>query len=121
MPLVTITAADHHPQAWYRNVADIVNDVVIETLDFPADDRYQIIQALPADRIELQTRSGDVLILQLTMRSGRSDTAKQHFYRQVAEALGQKADIDPANIMIVITENKDADWSFGDGQAQFLA
>ncbi|GHC16802.1 putative tautomerase YolI [Kushneria pakistanensis] len=120
MPLVTITAADHYPQEWYRQVADIVNEVVIETLDFPVDDRYQIIQALPAERIELQTRSGDALILQLTMRSGRSSTAKQHFYKKVAETLEQKVDVDPANLMIVITENKDADWSFGDGKAQFL-
>ncbi|MGQ7244644.1 tautomerase family protein [Salinicola sp. V024] len=120
MPLVTITAADHHSREWYRQVADIVNKVVIETLDFPEDDRYQILQALPAERIELQARSGDVLILQLTMRSGRLDTAKQHFYRRVADTLEQEVGLDPSNLMIVITENRDADWSFGDGKAQFL-
>ncbi len=120
MPLVTITLPDHRPPAWRKTVADLVNAAVIETLDFPDDDRYQILQPLPAAQMELQDRPGDAVILQLTMRAGRSSRAKQAFYRRIADDLGRHAELDPANVMIVITENQDADWSFGDGKAQFL-
>lgn len=120
MPLVTISVPDHRPPQWRRQVADLVNAAVIETLDFPPDDRYQLIQALPAEQIELQNRR-DAVVLQLTMRAGRSAAAKQAFYRRVTGDLAQHADIAPADVMIVITENSDADWSFGHGEAQFLA
>ncbi|WP_275286582.1 tautomerase family protein [Halomonas elongata] len=121
MPLVTIRLPDHRPLPWRRKVADLVNAAVIETLDFPADDRYQLLQPLPAEDMELQQRNGDAVILQLTMRAGRSAEAKRAFYRRIADDLWQQAGIQPANVMIVITENHDADWSFGDGEAQFLA
>ncbi|EPC02038.1 hypothetical protein L861_20510 [Litchfieldella anticariensis FP35 = DSM 16096] len=120
MPLVTITLPDHRPILWRKKVADIVNAAVIETLDFPDDDRYQIIQALPVEQMELQKRHCDAVILQLTMRAGRSAEAKQAFYRRVVDDLAHQADIKPANVMIVITENSDADWSFSHGEAQFL-
>lgn len=120
MPLVTISLPDHRPLLWRKKVADLVNAAVIETLDFPADDRYQIIQPLPIEQMELQSRHCDAVILQLTMRTGRSPEAKQAFYRRIADDLARHADIKPANVMIVITENHDADWSFGHGEAQFL-
>ncbi|MHA3027176.1 tautomerase family protein [Chromohalobacter canadensis] len=120
MPLVTISVPDHRPVLWRKKVADIVNAAVIETLDFPPDDRYQLIQALPAEQIELQNRHRDSVVLQLTMRAGRDSHAKQAFYRRVVDDLAKHADIDPACIMIVITENADADWSFSNGEAQFL-
>lgn len=120
MPLVTISLPAHRPPSWRKQVADLVNAAVIDTLDFPADDRYQILQPLPAEQMELQQRDGDAVILQLTMRAGRSTAAKQAFYRRVADDLESRADVSPANVMIVITENRDADWSFGSGRAQFL-
>ncbi|GAB3338859.1 tautomerase family protein [Chromohalobacter beijerinckii] len=120
MPLVTISLPEHRPALWRKKVADIVNAAVIDTLDFPPDDRYQLIQALPAEQIELQSRNEDAVILQLTMRAGRGNQAKQAFYRRVVGDLARRADIKSANVMIVINENTDADWSFGDGEAQFL-
>ncbi|MGQ0332931.1 tautomerase family protein [Halomonas elongata] len=120
MPLVTISLPDHRPLAWRKTVADLVNTAVIETLDFPEDDRYQILHPLPAEAMELQRRDGDAVILQLTMRTGRPTAAKQAFYRRIADDLERQVGVDPANVMIVITENRDADWSFGSGVAQFL-
>ncbi|WP_040244653.1 tautomerase family protein [Chromohalobacter japonicus] len=120
MPLVTINLPDHRPASWRKKVANLVNVAVIETLDFPEDDRYQILQPLPADDMELQQRNGDAVILQLTMRAGRPPEAKQAFYQRIADDLSNQADINAANLMIVITENTNADWSFGDGGAQFL-
>lgn len=120
MPLVTITLPNHRPPAWRKTVADLVNAAVIETLDFPANDRYQLLQSLPAEDMELQQRNGDAVFLQLTMRAGRSSRAKQAFYRRIVDDLGHHVEVDPTNVMIVITENQDADWSFGHGEAQFL-
>ena len=52
--------------------------------------------------------------------SKSSSDAKQAFYRRITDDLARQADIAPANVMIVITENRDADWCFGHGEAPFL-
>jgi hypothetical protein len=56
----------------------------------------------------------------LIMRSGRAPEAKKAFYKKVVENLARDPGIDPANVLISIVENRDSDWSFRDGIAQFV-
>jgi hypothetical protein len=56
----------------------------------------------------------------LIMRSGRAPEAKRAFYKMVTENLKHNPGIDPANVLISIVENRDIDWSFRDGIAQFV-
>ncbi|MEX2516533.1 MAG: tautomerase family protein [Gammaproteobacteria bacterium] len=120
MPLVNISILKGKSAAYKKAVADAVNSSVIETMNFPDDDRYQIIhEHEPAD-LELQERTGDRVMMYLIMRSGRPDAAKQAFYARVVEKLAQDPGIEPANVLISIVENKDIDWSFRDGIAQFV-
>ena len=120
MPLVNIYLLKGKPAAYVKAVADGVNSAVIETMGFPADDRYQIIHEVASERLEYQGRTGDRVMMSLIMRGGRLDAAKKAFYRKVAENLGRDPGIDAANILITITENSDIDWSFRDGEAQFV-
>ena len=46
MPLVTISILKGKSPAYVKAVADGVNAAVIETMGFPADDRYQVIHEL---------------------------------------------------------------------------
>ncbi len=120
MPFVTISVLKGKSQEYINAVADSVNSAVIATMDFPADDRYQIIHQLDAGSLQLQNSSEDRLMMHLVMRAGRPDKAKQKFYQQVVLNLAQSPGIKPENVMITITENHDVDWSFKDGIAQFV-
>ena len=121
MPLVNISILKGKSQEYIKAVADGVNSAVIETMGFPADDRYHIISEHEPDCLELQTRTGDRVIMFLIMRSGRSEESKQAFYKKVVENLARDPGIDPANVMITIAENHAIDWSFRDGIAQFVS
>ncbi|ELY86444.1 tautomerase family protein [Natrialba taiwanensis] len=121
MPLVRISVLDRKDEGYRKTVADRVNEAVLETLDFPPDDRYQLIQGFSSQNFELQNREGDRIVLELTMRAGQAREDKQAFYARVAELLEQDPGIPPENVMIVITENGEEDWSFQDGVAQFIA
>ncbi|WP_323174086.1 tautomerase family protein [Natrialba sp. PRR66] len=121
MPLVRISVLDRKDEGYRKTVADRVNEAVLETLDFPPDDRYQLIQGFSSQDFELQNREGDRVVLELTMRAGQAREDKQAFYARVAELLEQDPGIPPENVMIVITENGEEDWSFQDGVAQFIA
>lgn len=120
MPLVNISILKGKSAAYKQAVADAVNSAVIETMGFPADDRYQIIHEHDAADLQLQERSGDRVMMYLIMRAGRSDESKQAFYARVVEKLADNPGIEPANVLITIVENHDVDWSFRDGVAQFM-
>ena len=120
MPLVTISILKGKSSEYIKAVGDSINSAVIETMGFPDDDRYQIIHQLDPECLQLQTRKGDRMMMHLVMRAGRSNKAKQAFYKKVVENLAESPGIDPANILITITENHDIDWSFRDGVAEFV-
>jgi phenylpyruvate tautomerase PptA (4-oxalocrotonate tautomerase family) len=120
MPLVNISILSGKPPEYVKAIGDSVNAAVIETMGFPMDDRYQIIHQLDPERLQLQDREGDRVIMHLVMRAGRSDESKQAFYKKVVENLVANPGIPPENVMITISENHDIDWSFRDGIAQFV-
>ena len=50
----------------------------------------------------------------------RSEEAKVSLYRALAQNLRERLGIEGNDLVVSITENGDADWSFGHGTAQFL-
>lgn len=120
MPLVTISILKGKSPEYIKAITDGVNDAAIETMGFPADDRYQIIHQLEPECLQLQSREGDRVMMHLVMRAGRSNKSKQAFYKRVVENLEVNPGIPVNNVMITITENHDVDWSFRDGVAQFV-
>jgi phenylpyruvate tautomerase PptA (4-oxalocrotonate tautomerase family) len=120
MPLVNISILKGKSPEYINAVANGINSAVIETMGFPADDRYQIIHQVDPNCLQLQTREGDRVMMHLVMRAGRSNKSKQAFYKKVVENLAANPGIPPTNVLITITENHDIDWSFRDGVAQFV-
>ncbi len=120
MPLVNISILKGKSPEYIKAVSDGVNSAVIETMGFPADDRYQIVHELDPQCLQMQDRDADRVMMFLIMRAGRSDESKQAFYARVVENLARDPGIPPGNVLISIVENHDIDWSFGDGIAQFM-
>ena len=120
MPLVNISIIKGKPPEYIKAISDGINSAVIETMGFPADDRYQIVHEVEPHCLQFQERTADRVMMHLIMRAGRSDKSKQLFYAKVVENLERNPGINPENILISITENHDIDWSFGGGIAQFV-
>jgi phenylpyruvate tautomerase PptA (4-oxalocrotonate tautomerase family) len=120
MPLVNISILKGKSPAYIKAVADGINSAVIETMGFPLDDRYQIINQLDPECLQLQEHSGDRVMMHLVMRAGRSNKSKQAFYKKAVENLAANPGIPPENVLITITENHDIDWSFANGVATFV-
>ena len=59
------------------------------------------------------------VVLSVTSRPRRREQ-KVAFYAGLAEQLQQRCGLEPSDLVVSITENTDADWSFGHGRAQFL-
>jgi phenylpyruvate tautomerase PptA (4-oxalocrotonate tautomerase family) len=126
MPLVRIDVTeDRRTPDQLRELADVVQDVMLETFAAPDRDRYQIItehrpgQIIAEDTGLGYTRTDDLVIVQVTQQ-GRSEAQKQAMYRALADRLEQRTGLSPQDLIVSVIENTREDWSFGEGTAQFL-
>ena len=126
MPLVRISVSNTVSAERRKQIADSIYDAMRTTLGIPEGDRFIILTAHTQDELiadphfmKMQ-RTNDFLIVHVTLRQGRSTEIKQSFYKKVAELLNERANVDPDNVMIVLTENGLEDWSFGRGEAQYV-
>jgi len=120
MPFVTITLLKDKDKDYIKAVSKGINEAVIETMDFPLDDLYQVVHEVSQDCLQYQDRTEDRVMMHLVMRSGRSNKSKQAFYKRAVEKLSKNPGIKPNNVFITITENHDVDFSFSDGIAKFV-
>ena len=127
MPLVRIDLAVGKPAAYRRAVGDVVHEAMTTTLDVPKDDRFQIISEHPADNFVVDPgflgieRSADGVIVQVTLREGRSVEKKRAFYKAVADGLHERTGMRREDVFINLVEDRKEDWSFGNGEAQYAA
>ena len=126
MPLVRISVSNTVSAERRKQIADSIYDAMRSTLSIPEGDRFVVLTAHAQDELiadphfmKMQ-RTNDFLIVHVTLRKGRSTEIKQSFYKKVAELLNERANVDPDNVMIVLSENGLEDWSFGRGEAQYV-
>jgi phenylpyruvate tautomerase PptA (4-oxalocrotonate tautomerase family) len=122
MPLVRITGS--HEPATLRLIGDAVHDALVAAVGIPPDDRFQILDRVPedatvADRNFLDVARERPLFVEITLRAGRSVGVKRALYRAVADGAHARAGVRPEDVTIVLHENSTADWSFGNGVAQY--
>jgi phenylpyruvate tautomerase PptA (4-oxalocrotonate tautomerase family) len=124
VPLVRIDVQEGRTPAELRRIADTVQDVLLEVFAAPPRDRYQIITEHPVGHIIAEDtglglrRTDGVVVVQI-FQQGRSSEQKQATYAELARAL-QDCGVQPEDLIVSVSANERADWSFGLGRAQFL-
>lgn len=104
---------------------DAAHDAMLAAFKVPVRDRYQIVHEHEPSRVRIEDtglgipRTDKVVLLQVTTRP-RSTEEKTAFYKLLTRALSEKCGIAPSDVMVNFVTNSDADWSFGNGEAQFL-
>lgn len=104
---------------------DAAHQAMLEAFKVPARDRYQIVHEHSPSRIRIEDtglgieRTDKLVVVQVTTRP-RTVVQKKTFYRLLCEVLNEKCGIPASDVVVSIVENTDADWSFANGEAQFL-
>ena len=125
MPLVRISVLKGKPASYRRKLGDAVHQALVETIDVPAKDRFQLITEHDAedfvyDREYLGiARSRDLVIIQITLSAGRSPHLKRRLYRAIANRLAAAAQLRPEDVWINLVEVARENWSFGNGVASY--
>jgi 4-oxalocrotonate tautomerase len=130
MPLVRISLKQGRSGEERRAIGDCVHTALVETIGIPVDDRFQVITEYGSDGLGSELiydshylgieRTDGIVFVQVFLRRGRSVEAKQAFYQRVVDLLIERVKVRPADVLITLSENDAADWSFGNGIAQYV-
>lgn len=126
MPLVRISVGETLDREKRRLIANAVYDAMSATIGIPEGDKFVVLSAHAEDELiadphflGMERTEGFVLV-EITLRSGRTTEKKQALYREIARLFAERAAIAPDNVMIVLRGNELDDWSFGRGEAQYV-
>jgi len=125
MPLVRISLREGKTAAYRRAIGDGVHRAMVETINVPPLDRFQVITEHSADSLMYDPaylgihRTDDVVFVQITLNAGRSIEQKRALYARMAELLARSPGVQPQNVMVSLVEVARENWSFGNGEAQY--
>ena len=125
MPLVRIDLPRGKSTEYRRTLGDVVYEAMIQTINVPANDRFQIITEHPPEELILDRtylgieRSADCVLIQVFLNEGRTTEMKKAFYRAIADGLNERLGLRKQDVFINLVEVKKENWSFGNGEAQY--
>jgi 4-oxalocrotonate tautomerase len=126
MPLVRIDLRVGTPAEYRKALGDGVHRAMIEALAIPPDDRFQVITEHAADGLVYDPqylgihRSDKVVFVQITLSAGRKPQQKRKLYKRMAEILAESPGLRPQDLVINLVEVVWENWSFGNGEAQYM-
>jgi len=125
MPLVRISLRKGKSEEYRRGLADGVHQAMVEAIDAPLQDRFQVVTEHSAMDLIYDPaylgidRSDDIVIVQITFSFGRKPPQKKKLFQRIVEILGQNPGVRPQDVMINLMETAWENWSFGNGEAQY--
>jgi phenylpyruvate tautomerase PptA (4-oxalocrotonate tautomerase family) len=125
MPLVRISLRAGKPEAHRTAIADAVHRAMVETINVPAQDRFQIITEHDAAGLVYDpsylgiSRTDDLVVVQITLNAGRTTEMKKALYARLAELLAASPGVRREDVLVSLVEVTKENWSFGNGVAQY--
>jgi 4-oxalocrotonate tautomerase len=116
MPLVRIDLIQGKPAEFRKTLGEIVYRAMREIINVPENDKFQVITEHPPEGLNIadnylgNTYSKDIVIIQITMNTGRTVEMKKAFFKRIA---------DDIHVVINLVECVKENWSFGGGIAQY--
>ncbi len=125
MPLVRISLREGKPAAYRKAIGDAVHQAMVEAINVPPLDRFQVITEHKPDGLIYDAeylgirRTDEVVFIQITLNAGRALELKKALYARIVDLLKQNPGVRPEDVFINLTEVPKENWSFGNGVAQY--
>src|SRR5258708_14521922 len=126
MPFVRIDLVRGKSVQYQKALGDIVYKAMVDVINVPENDKFQVItehapQGLNVAESYMGNRySNDVILIQITLSSGRSIDLKKAFYKRIVDDLHDQLKVRREDVVINLVEASNATWSFGGELTQYL-
>ena len=110
MPLVRIDVPASITPERRRIIGDVVYETLVEILNVPEHDNFQIITAHDRDGLRIDSeylgvdRSADAFVISITLNAVPSVELKKQFYAELVKRVNARADVRPQDVFISLTE-----------------
>jgi phenylpyruvate tautomerase PptA (4-oxalocrotonate tautomerase family) len=102
-------------------IVGAIHDALVTGIGMPQDELFNLVH--PYDPAQFHysrsfngiARSDQLIVIEITLRRGRSDAMKRALYAAIAENL-IKLGLSARDLFIFMHENDYSDWSVGNGQ-----
>jgi phenylpyruvate tautomerase PptA (4-oxalocrotonate tautomerase family) len=124
MPLVRLSLLKGKSAEFRRKAGDAVHQALVEAIGVPSADRFQLLtEHEPGDLVYDPgflgiARSNDIVIVQITISTGRTLRQKRSLYRHIANNLAELG-LRREDVWINLIEVPRENWSFGNGLASY--
>ena len=126
MPLVRISLREGKSASHRAAISEAIHSAMIETINVPADDRFQTLTEHPSGRLVYDKkylgieRSDDIVFIQITLNTGRTLDQKRALYRALAEKLARDPGLRREDVLVSLVEVPKENWSFGNGEMSYV-
>jgi len=126
MPLARVSIRRGKPAIYRKAILEGLYQAMRETFNVPDGDRFMILTEHDQDDFVYDPnylgiqRSDDLVYIQLTVSNTRPTAQKQELYRRIVAKLTASPGLRPQDIFINLVETLPENWSFGNGEAQYV-
>ncbi len=121
MPFIRTLVRQNTPAARKQAIVMGIHQALIDAIGMPKDELFNAVAEYAPDEFFYDrtfngiARSENLVVVELTMRRGRSDAMKRDLYARIATNLERDAQVSPRDVFIFTHENDYSDWSVGNG------
>ena len=122
MPFIRTNLPQDTPAAKRHAIVQGIHQALVDAIGMPPDELFNMVASYAPDEFACSptfngvARSDRVVVVEITLRRGRSDAMKRALYAAIARNLQALAGVTPADVFILMHENDYSDWSVGHGQ-----
>jgi phenylpyruvate tautomerase PptA (4-oxalocrotonate tautomerase family) len=105
-----------------QQIVGSIHDALVKSIGMPADELFNLVSEYdPGDFFYSRSfngiaRSDAIVVVEITLRRGRSDAMKKELYAAIAANMESRTRISSRDVFIFMHENDYSDWSVGNGQ-----
>lgn len=125
MPLVKIYLREGKSQAYRKSIGDAIHRALVAEANVPEDDRFQLFIECGEGSFAAHpsyggvTRSEELIIVEITLNTGRTVEIKKSLYAAMARNLEKDPGLRSDDLMVSLVEVTKENWSFGGGRATY--
>lgn len=125
MPLARIDLIRGKSAAFRKTLGEIVYKALTDVINVPPNDKFQIITEHAAEEFNIADSylgndyTADIILIQITLSSGRTIETKKAFFKRIADDLHAQLNVRREDVFINLVEVAKENWSFGGGIAQY--
>ena len=126
MPFVRISLKEGKSSSFKQSISQSIHASLTKVFGIPEDDMFQVIEEVPAENIIYPPsymgipHTDEIIYIVITAKSGRSVEMKKKLYHTIADSIYNTTQHPKSDVFIVMVENSEENWSFGDGLAQLV-